>query len=73
MKPETALKIILVVSIVGILFSGYLSYSELSSGTCPIGGSCPSVARVPACVYGLVMYIILLVVSILGLVGKNRN
>jgi len=67
MKSKTALKIILGISILGILFSGYLSYKELFTGVCPLGGSCPSVATLPACVYGLVMYLIVLVISLLGL------
>jgi uncharacterized membrane protein len=69
MKPKTALTAILAISVVGILFSGYLSYSELFAGTCPIGG-CPTVGPFPACVYGLVMYLIVFILSYLGLRGK---
>lgn len=71
MKSKTALKIILVISLIGILFSGYLSYSELTVGVCPIGGGCTAVAGLPACVYGLVMYAIVFVVSLLGLKEKK--
>ncbi|MDD5133078.1 MAG: hypothetical protein PHD81_02890 [Candidatus Nanoarchaeia archaeon] len=69
MKKEKSLIIILVISIVGLLFSGYLSYSELFSGVCPLGG-CPSIENIPACVYGFVMYLIVLVISLLGLKDK---
>lgn len=68
MKPNIALTIILLISIVGVLFSGYLSYSELFAGNCPIGG-CPTVGPFPACVYGLVMYLLVLILSYLGLKG----
>jgi uncharacterized membrane protein len=67
MKPNIALTAILVISIIGILFSGYLSYSELFGGTCP--GGCATVGPFPACVYGLVMYLLVFVLSYLGLKG----
>ena len=73
MNAKTALKIILVISIIGILFSGYLSYSELTAGVCPIGGGCSAVAGIPACVYGLVMYAIVFVLSLLGLKEKAAS
>ena len=66
MKKQTALKIILILAIAGMLFSGYLSYSEIFKKTCALG-SCTSVASVPACVYGFVMYLIVFVISIIGL------
>lgn len=69
MKPKTALKIILGISVVGMLFSGYLSYLELVVGTCALG-TCPAVVNIPACVYGFFMYLFVFVVSFLGLKGK---
>ena len=66
MKQETSLKIILIISIVGMLFSGYLSYSELVKQFCAIGG-CSTVGGIPACVYGFVMYLVVFVISFLGL------
>lgn len=70
MEPEKSLKIILALSVLGMLFSGYLSYSELFGGTCPVGG-CSMVAGVPACVYGFIMYLVVFVVSFLGLKGEK--
>jgi uncharacterized membrane protein len=71
MKKELALKIILWISIAGMLFSGYLSYGELFAKVCyasQLGmGSCNSVVGIPACVYGFFMYLIVFVVSIFGL------
>lgn len=68
-KPKTALKTILGISIVGMLFSGYLSYSELFAGKCVMGG-CSTVANIPACVYGFFMYLIVFIISLLGIKGK---
>lgn len=67
MRKEAALRIILVISIVGMLFSGYLSYAEVFQGKCLIGGTCSSVASIPACVYGFVMYLVVFVICLLGL------
>jgi uncharacterized membrane protein len=66
-----ALKAILVIAIAGMAFSGYLSYGELTSGACPIGGGCSQLAGIPTCVYGFVMYTIVLIVSVLGLKAKK--
>lgn len=71
MKAGTSLKIIIVISILGMLFSGYLSYSELFASTCPLGG-CASVAKIPACVYGFFMYLVVFLVSLLGLSGRRK-
>jgi uncharacterized membrane protein len=75
MKKRSALITILIISIAGMLFSGYLSYGEMFASSCyaeNLGmGSCKVVFQIPACVYGFAMYLIVLVVSILGLRGKN--
>lgn len=71
MKKQTALKVISGISIAGILFSGYLSYYELFRKFCPIGGSCSNLLGLPVCVYGLAMYIGILIITILGLKSKK--
>jgi hypothetical protein len=75
MQNRTALLTILIISIVGIIFSGYLSYTELFAGFCGASelgmGSCTNVFQVPACVYGLVMYLAVFIFSLIGLKNKN--
>ena len=71
MKKQTALKAVLVISIAGMLFSGYLSYGELVQQSCPLGGGCSAVFGIPACVYGFVMYAVVFVISLLGLRSKR--
>lgn len=78
MPSSNALKIILVISICGVLFSGYLSYLEIfvpaGCGVSPI--SCGpidiTISNLPACVYGLIMYTIVLITTILGLKGQKE-
>jgi len=67
---------VLVISIAGMLFSGYLSYLELFASGCqffPIscGENSPSFFSLPACVYGFVMYMTLVVLSAIGFVSKK--
>jgi uncharacterized membrane protein len=75
MKQKTALWTIFGISIAGMLFSGYLSYGELIAKSCyaaKLGlGSCTNVGGIPACVFGFVMYLIVFVISILGLRSKK--
>ena len=71
MDKNTALKLILGLSIIGMLFSGYLSYGELTSGVCPLGGGCSSVLGMPACVYGFVMYLLVFIICVIGLKSKK--
>ncbi len=70
MKKTTALKTILVISIAGMLFSGYLSYTELFRDTCAAGG-CSNIGGIPVCVYGLIMYVIVFLVALFGIKSKE--
>jgi len=74
MKKQIALKTLFWIALLGVLFSGYLSYTEIFNQVCGLGalGTCSTkVFTVPSCVYGFVMYVAVLVVSILGLKSKN--
>lgn len=73
MKKDLALKLILAISIAGMLFSGYLSYGELVARSCPLGGGCTSVLGLPACVYGFVIYLIVFIIALLGLLEKKKQ
>jgi len=75
MKPIRALQVILAISLFGVLFSGTLTYRELTGATalmCPSPGAPGTILGYPACVYGLAMYIVLAVLATLGLRGARR-
>jgi len=78
MSSKTSLKIILILSIAGLLFSGYLSYYELfvPGGCAETIVSCGqkniTIASLPACVYGFFMYFLVFIFSILGLKNKTK-
>jgi len=69
MNKSLALKIIFGIAIAGVLFSGYLSYYELfvpegcSVAAVSCGTKNVTIASLPACVYGLVMYTVVLIIS----------
>lgn len=73
MTKTCALKVITAISVLGVLFSGFLSYREIFMGSCNLSFvACgANVAGLPACVYGLVMYTGVLLVSVLGLRSKK--
>ena len=68
MDKRLALKIILWISVAGLLFSGYLSYGEVFQKVCTASalgmGTCSSVIGIPACVYGFVMYLVIIIINL---------
>lgn len=71
---ELALKAILVVAVAGLLFSGYLSYNELFLGATSCNAAAPAltaIAGLPVCVYGFVMYLLVLAIAIVGLRSRK--
>jgi len=77
MTMRRALQGILMISLVGIAFSGVLTYRELfgtTGASCPSPGAAGTVFGYPACVYGFFMYLLVAAVSIWGLVaGRARS
>ncbi|HTS88043.1 MAG TPA: hypothetical protein VMG41_06080 [Gemmatimonadales bacterium] len=69
MTMKRALQAVLIVSLIGVAFSGTLTYREL----CGRGGGCSDVGRAgtilgyPACVYGLLMYLVLVAIAAFAL------
>jgi len=76
MSARKALQVVLVISLMGVAFSGTLTYREFTGGSgiqgCSLGGAPGTLLGYPACVYGLVMYAALAVVSWLGLRGLRQ-
>jgi hypothetical protein len=80
MTRKRALQIVLVIALVGMAFSGTLTYRELcpsgagsgagaggATGGCPAVGAPGTIPGYPACVYGLGMYLLLVGVAAFGL------
>ena len=74
-NKERALKIIFWISLAGVLFSGYMVYMETFKGLCGLG-TCRvdiHIATLPACIYGLVMYLAIMIISCIGIKSKNNG
>ena len=74
MSMRAALRLIFVVSLAGLGFSGVLTYREFWGGaaaSCPTPGAPGTVFGYPACVYGFFMYLAIAVVSFLGMRAKE--
>ncbi|MBU0598107.1 vitamin K epoxide reductase family protein [Patescibacteria group bacterium] len=65
-RAKKMIKTILILSIIGVLFAGSLSYYEMYV----IGSGFSSI---PACVYGFFLYILILIFSIFGHKAKHVN
>ena len=70
---KKSLQSILALSVAGILFSGYLSYGELFGKTCASCGSAGGILGLPACVYGLAMYMIIFCLAFSGLKSMEKE
>lgn len=70
MTRKRALQVILLIGVIGVGFSGTLTYRELCSGAaggCSAAAGAGTILGYPACVYGLIMYLALVAVAALGL------
>jgi hypothetical protein len=57
--------IVSLISLGGVLFSGFLTYYN-SIGACPLMEGCSLLFGIPSCVYGLVIFVLLLLFSIIN-------
>jgi hypothetical protein len=76
MSMKRALGWIFAISLFGVVFSGTLTYRELfgtTAAVCPSPGAPGTVFGYPACVYGLLMYVILALISGTALYGGRRS
>ena len=70
MTMRRALQIIAIIGVLGLAFSGVLSYHELfgaGAGGCRVPGAAGTVLGLPACIYGFFMYLAVTAVAIAGL------
>jgi hypothetical protein len=72
MQARRALKLVLGISLIGVAFSGTLTFRELCDGGegCRVGAP-GAILGYPACVYGLVMYLLLVGIAAFGLRTKS--
>jgi len=54
----------IILSLMGVLFSGYLSFSKIFLGSCPLNEGCPLFLGYPACYFGFGFFLVLFLLSI---------
>ena len=67
------IKTIFIFSLIGVLFSGYLSFTKLFLGSCPLKEGCPLFLNYPACYFGFIFFLILLIMSIILFKSVTRG
>ena len=72
MDKTLALKAIAVIAFTGVVFAGYMTYYEMTYTACPASG-CSTVAGIPACIHGLVMYLVIFALSMCAVCGNSIN
>lgn len=73
MTLKTYLKWSILLTLGGVLFSGYLSGVRLISGICALNEPCPYFLGYPACYFGFAMYVIMFLTSIAAFLKKVRS
>ncbi len=66
-------KLIFIFSLIGFLFSGYMSFTDIILGYCPMKEGCPLILGYPACIYGFALFSILLITSIFLLNKESKK
>jgi hypothetical protein len=69
---KNRLKLIFILIIAGLIFSGYLSATKLLTDTCAFSEACPYFLGYPACWYGFGMYLTMFIFTSIALLGKSN-
>ncbi|MFA5992365.1 MAG: hypothetical protein WC796_01520 [Candidatus Pacearchaeota archaeon] len=73
MKKKGLYWTIFIFALIGVLFSGYMTFVKLFSGVCPITEGCAILLGYPVCIYGLIMFFILFVLICVRLFGVRKK
>lgn len=61
---------LLLLSLAGLLFSGYMSFYKLFTDICAFGETCPYFFGIPACYIGFILFLSLFIMSLLLFFNK---
>jgi hypothetical protein len=64
---------LLIFTLAGVLFSGYMSAIKLFSKTCAFGETCPLFMGFPACYVGFLLFLTLFIISLSLLIKKHKD
>ncbi len=64
---------ILTFAILGSLFAGYLSFQKLTTKTCVLTEGCGYLFGIPSCVYGFVLFFLILIFALVTMFSEETN
>ncbi len=78
MKRKASLITVLIIALVGVIFSGYLSYYNLFTSGCSeaivsCGPNPVEIFGQPTCIYGFFMFLIVAVLSVIALIRDSKR
>ncbi|MEI7718809.1 MAG: hypothetical protein WCI72_02990 [archaeon] len=59
-------------ALAGVLFSGYLTYTKLFSGTCALNEGCSYFMGLPTCLFGFLLFSAIFIITIVALFAKTH-
>jgi len=62
---------LLLLSLAGVLFAGYLSYRKFFTSTCALTEGCASFLGLPTCSFGFVLFLLIFIFSCVSLYKGN--
>jgi NADH:ubiquinone oxidoreductase subunit 6 (subunit J) len=71
MRTTEYLRLSVILTAAGVMFSGYLSAVRATIGVCAFGESCPFFLGHPACYTGFALFLTLFAISTAGLLAKS--
>ncbi len=73
MKKDKKIITLFILSVAGVLFSGYLSGVKFFTTTCAFNESCPYFWGYPVCYFGFAMFLVITIFSTLLLCSKIKK
>jgi len=64
---------ILILSLIGTLFAGYLAFTKLFSGTCSLTEGCSYFMGYPTCIFGFIFFLILFILSLFSFKHNTKT
>ena len=73
MEKKSFVLTTLIFSIIGLLFSGTLSYFSMVLGKCLLKDPCPVFFHLPSCFYGFIIFLTILILSLVSLIKEKKR
>ena len=69
MQTHTYVITALILTLMGVLFAGYMTFFHIFTNRCAFGETCPLFLGKPACWYGLGMFSLMFIIALLAILN----